>query len=219
MNMTRSIVVAIAATISAASHADFVGFDGEASINGEGNNVVKVYALFDSADNVLLNIFNSDIVDISDPAVAGDFIHNDVQIAAGGTWLPNASLDIPNFSNSDNDSYVTIGYGVGTSAATNATALDPNFLDVTGGIGGTVPSNAGWYNSNPSNDISGERILVGQFVFSSDLANFLFDGNVGFKTDSNTSEVLFGSGSWSIPAPGALALLGLGGLVARRRRG
>ena len=211
MNMTRSIVVAMAATISAASHADFVSFDGEASINGEGNNVVKMYAIFNSANNVLLNVYNSDI--------AGEFIHNDVQIGAGGTWLPNASLDIPNFSNSENDSYVTIGYGVGTSAATNSSALDPNFLDVTGGIGGTVPSNAGWYNGNPSIDISGERILVGQFVFSSDLANFVFEGNVGFKTDPSTSDVLFGSGTWSIPAPGALALLGLGGLVARGRRG
>ena len=211
MNMTRSIVVAMAATISAASHADFIGFEGEDSINGEGNNVVKMYATFDSASNVLLNVFNSDI--------AGDYIHSDVQIGAGGTWLPNASLDIPNFSDSENDSYVTIGYGVGTSAATNATALDPNFLDATGGIGGTVPSQAGWYNGNPSNDMMGERILVGQFVFSSDLADFEFNAQVGFKTDPNTSEVLFGSGSWSIPAPGALALLGLGGLGARGRRG
>ena len=206
-NITPAIVV-LATVISSSTHADFVNFEGEATINTQGNNVVKMYANFDDANNVLLNIFNSEI--------SGNFIHNDVQVGAGGTWTPNASLDIPNFSDSDNDSYVTTGYGVGTESASNQTSLDPNFDT---GIGGTIPVNAGWFNGNPTNAISGDRILIGQFVFSSELADFQFIGNVGFKSNATSTNVLFDSGSWSIPAPGALALLGLGGLVARSRRG
>ena len=208
MKMITAIAVAMTAAVSATTHADFVGFEGEDSINSQGNNVVKMYAIFDDANNVLLNIYNSEI--------SGNFIQNDVQAGAGGTWSPNASLDIPNFSDSDNDSYVTIGYGVGTEAASNQTGLDPNFGT---GIGGTIPVNAGWFNGNPTTVISGDRILIGQFVFSSELADFQFIGNVGFKSNATNTDVLFGSGSWSIPAPGALALLGLGGLVARSRRG
>ena len=205
--MITAIGVAMTAAVSATTHADFVGFEGEDSINSLGNNVVKMYAIFDDANNVLLNIFDSDI--------AGDYIHNDVQAGAGGTWSPNASLDIPSFSDSDNDSYVTIGYGVGAEAATNGTSLDPNFGT---GIGGTVPMNAGWFNGNPTSVISGDRILIGQFVFTSELTQFQFNGSVGYKSDDADAGVLFGNGSWSIPAPGALALLGLGGLVARNRR-
>lgn len=212
MKNFSSIAAVAAASVAASAHADFVDFEGVTSVNDQGNNVVMMYATFDSTQNVMLNVFDASV------QADGAFIHSDVQIGAGGTWLPNASLDIAGFSDSSNDSFVTIGYGVGASAALNATALDPNFLDATSGLGSTVPTDAGWYNGNPSTTISGDSILIGQFVFSGDLV-FSFSGSLGFKDNAATSDVEFGSGSWSIPSPGALALLGLGGIVARRRRG
>ena len=214
-----------------AASADFQSFEG--NINEVGDyTVISMYAVYDAAD-IALNVFNAQIV-TSD---AGGFNQSDVQIGAGGTWAPNASLDIPGFSDSSIDSFATIGYAVGSGspgAATNGSALDPTFLDATGGLGAYVPSGAGWYNGNPTNNQVAQQqagydyaVLVGQFSFLTSRVTaagaenfFIFDAEMGSKTASG--EVFFGGDAfiWNeIPAPGALALLGLGGLVARRRRG
>ena len=210
------LATTVGLSVASFASADFLGFDGMVSTNSYGNTVVTMYGVYDNSDAVVLNVFNADI------AAPGDFIHNDVQAAAGGTWNPTASLDIPGFSDVSNDSFVTIGYGGG---ATDGTALDPSFGS---GLGGTIPAGAGWYNGNPNNPqgvsafgggaagLSGYAAMLGQFVFSGDV--FVFEGDIGANTGPG-SDVDFGSGLFEIPAPGALALLGLGGLVARRRRG
>ena len=214
------IATTVGLSVASFASADFIGFDGEVSVNSQGNNVVQMFAVFDNADAVGLNVFNATITN------EGGFVQNDVQAGAGGTWLPSASIDIPGFSDSANDSYVTIGYGVGAEAALNGTSLDPGFGD---GIGGTIPAGAGWFNGNPPNEqtasafaggidgLSGYAVMVGQFVWSGD-AVFYFDAEMGSNAGAG-SEVDFGADRFEIPAPGALALLGLGGLAARRRRG
>jgi hypothetical protein len=228
MNKTSLITMGAVLSIGAAASADFVSFEGAVE-EVDGYTVIKMYAVYDTAD-IALNVFNAQIV-TSD---TGGFNQSDVQIGAGGTWAPNASLDIPNFSDSSIDSFGTIGYGVGTGAATNGSALDPTFLDATGGLGGYVPSGAGWYNGNPSNEqvagavdgIGDYAVWVGQYAFATSrveaagaLNFFIFDCEMGSKNSSG--EVFFGGDDyiWNVPAPGALALLGLGGLATRRRRG
>ena len=220
LDMTRFFIIGstTALLLSGAASADFIDFDGIVSTNSQGNTVVQMYGVFDNSDAVGLNVFNADI------GSPDGFIHNDVQAAAGGTWNPTASLDIPGFSDSSNDSYVSIGYGVGPEAATNGTSLDPGFGT---GIGGTIPVNAGWFNGNPTseqavsafaggvNGVSGYAIMICQFVFSGDI--FVFDAEMASNQGAGT-DVSFGEGFFEIPAPGALALLGLAGLTARRRR-
>ena len=227
--MNKISLLAMGAVLSAgtAASADFLSFEGD--INEVGDyTVISMYAVYDTND-VALNVFNA-TVSTSD---AGGFNQSDVQIGAGGTWAPNASLDIPGFSDSSIDSFATIGYGVGAESGTNGSALDPSFLDATGGLGGYVPANAGWYNGNPTNNqtATGQAgfdfaVFVGQFSFltsrvaGGDANFFTFDCEMGSKDAGG--QVFFGSDTfiWSeIPAPGALALLGLGGLAARRRRG
>ena len=61
--------------------------------------------------------------------------------------------------------------------------------------------------------------MIGQFVFDGELI-FSFEAEMGANAGPG-SEVEFGQDLYTlpaIPAPGALALLGLGGLAARRRR-
>jgi hypothetical protein len=212
------LATTIGLSVASIASADFIGFDGTVSENDQGNTVVMMYGVYDNSDTILLNLFAADI------GAPDGFIHSDVQVAAGGTWTPSATLDIPGFSDSGNDSYVTVGYAPG---ATNSTALDPGFGS---GLGATIPVGAGWYNGNPNNaqgvvefaggvkGISGFAALVGQFVFTGD--EFAFIADIGSNTGAGTA-VDFGQGEFilPIPAPGALALLGLGGLVARRRRG
>ena len=192
--MKVSLIAAIGLSFASSASAEFLGFDGTLSTNGNGDNVVQMFAVFDDANTIGLNVFNADI------GASSDFLHSDVQVAAGGTWNPTASLDIPGFADSANDSYVTMGYGVGAAAALNGTALDPGFAP-TGGVDG----------------ISGYGIMIGQFVWSG-AAEFAFIADIGANTGAG-SDVVFGNDSFVIPAPGALALLGLGGLAARRRRG
>ena len=223
LDMTKNFIIGTttALILTGTASAEFLGFDGFYSVNDDGNNVVQMFAVFDNADTVGLNVFNADIT------ASGDFIHSDVQVAAGGTWNPTASIDIPGFSDSSNDSYVTMGYGVGAAAATNGTALDPGFGS---GLGGSIPVGAGWYNGNPNNPqgasafggglcgISGYAIMVGQFVWSGECF-FTFDATMGSNAGPG-SEVDFGEDIFLCicPTPGALALLGLGGFTTRRRR-
>ncbi|MAJ47165.1 MAG: hypothetical protein CBC35_07905 [Planctomycetes bacterium TMED75] len=225
----KNFVLGTAATtaLATAASADFLGFDGNVSQVGDFT-VIKMHAVFSNNTDIALNLFEMEVVTQDN----GGFNQSDVQIGAGGTWAPNASLDIPGFADSAIDSYATIGYGVGPDAATNGTALDPTFLDATGGLGAFVPSGSGWYNGNPTNTqtgstyaggedgISGFSVVVGQFVVESSRVGFgdwfIFDGEIGFADP----EVQFGGDvfTYGIPAPGALALLGLGGVASRRRR-
>ena len=229
MSLLKNFVLGTAATtaLATAASADFIGFDGDLSQIGD-YTVIQMNAVFTNDSDVLLNLFEMDALH-SDGQI--DFNQSDVQIGAGGTWAPNASLDIPGFADSAIDSYVTIGYGVGTQAPTNGTALDPAFLDATGGLGPSIPVGAGWYNGNPTNQqtgsayaggyygLSGFAVSVGQFVFETESwSNFAFilDGQVGY---TENGEVQFGDDTFIVfPTPGALALLGLGGLTTRRRK-
>lgn len=63
---------------------------------------------------------------------------------------------------------------------------------------------------------SGYAVMLGQFVWSGGLF-FCFEGEIGYNRGAGT-EVQFGSGI-CFPTSGTLALLGLGGLATRRRRG
>ena len=213
MKRKALVAVSVTACLAATASADFVDFTGEVTDLGGGVTAIDMYANFSDIGNVFLNIYNSDV----DNGGAG-FQHDDFTTLSGGngSWLPSQSADGVGL-NSLFDSYVNAAYaGVG---AGNPTSLDPNFLDNGDGLGAFVPQTAGWYNGNPGNVISGEAILVGHFVMaSSDVASFSFSASTGWKASSTTTQVQFGSGSWTVPAPGALALLGLGGLAARRRR-
>ena len=229
MSIRNNLIVGTAAfAVASVASADFLGFDGVVSEVGD-YTVIKMYAVYDQAD-IALNVFGADVTTTD----AQGFHHSDVQAGAGGTWSPTASLDIPGFADSNVDSFANMGYGVGPDAAFNGTSLDPTFIDASGGLGPFVPAGAGWFNGNPANDIvagavegvGDYAVWVGQFSFATSrveaaggLGFFVFDAEMGSK-DAN-GDVFFGADSyvWQIPAPGALALLGLGGFAARRRRG
>ena len=223
----KSIFIGVAATaaLTTAASADFVSFEGNVEEVGD-YTVIKMYAVYDQAD-IALNVFNAQVFTKD----AGGFHQSDVQIGAGGTWAPTASIDIPGFSDSSIDSFVTVGYGVGEEAALNGTVLAGDW-SCLGDPNCGVPSGDNWFNGNPVTDQVAEAqagfdyaVWVGQFTFATarvDAAGardfFIFDLEIASKDSSG--EVFFGSDAyiWT-PAPGAAALLGLGGCTFRRRRG
>ena len=129
-----------------------------------------------------------------------------------------------------NDSWVTsTGTHVGSQVA-----LDPSFVEFDSygepiaGVDAQIPNGAGWYDATPgtqnlinqANGSGGFRIQLMQIVRlagdDSVASQYL---KIGFKV-ANTTTAIFGEGTFSIgvPAPGALALLGVAGLAGRRRR-
>ena len=182
---------------------------------------------FNNAQSHMLSAFNWNIT-----SSAGNFHQSDLTgtgSGAGGSWKPSFSFDIPGTANSAIDSFVTIGGGVGSMAATNVTTPDPN---LGAGLNGDIfNANVGWFLNPPTStqgDVIGSdfEVWLGRFVVTGDLArdgaSFGVSGTIGYNygqgTGSYSADVngdfLFGE----IPAPGAIALLGLGGLCARRRR-
>jgi hypothetical protein len=224
MNKASLMTSAVVLSLTGAAFADFTGFEGVASRYNDGVTewqVIDMYANFDTdGTEAVLNIFNADI---STRDGLG-FNHNDLADAQGGSWKPSFSFEVPGVYDPMRDSYADVGYGVGALAALNQTALDPNFGD---GLGATVPVGAGWFNLTPDNAryANGGQLHIGHFVWDASrsdgdtLGFFVFEADIGYNEGPGT-EVSFGQGAyaWEIPAPGALALLGLGGIAARRRR-
>lgn len=183
---------------------------------------------FDNAQSHMLSAFNMNL--FSDTIGTSGFVHSDLTSGGNpmmGSWKPSFSFDIPGTANSAIDSFITIGGGVGAMAAVNVTTPDPNLGAATNPD--IFNSNVGWFLNPPTStqgDVIDLQVWIGRFVVSGDQArdgaNFDMAGTIGYNYGSGTgsfnddvsSNFMFGE----IPAPGAIALLGLGGICARRRR-
>ena len=214
----RTFVAIAAAPLLAASAASagFVGYSVSSASNG---NLItyRVSAQFNSTNDTVLRAFQLH-------AVQGDltgFYHNDI-VSAGtttsaGSWNANFSLG------ANDDSYLVIGGNAGLNAG-NSTVPDAGWIN--GWNTPTIPDYAtsgiaGFYNSVTENmqghaDANG-RVLIGQFVLAANSAA----KTISLKLEHNTtfgSPTTVSTGTFTLPAPGALALLALAGVVGRRRR-
>ena len=178
---------------------------------------------YSNADTRMLSTYS---VNLSTDGFAEYFYQNDFigsGSGAAGSWKPNYSLDSPGISNSTIDSFITIGGGVGAEAARNRTAT----YGFTGSNSSIFNDNIGWYLNPPTStqaDVIDFEVWYGRFVVTGDDAragaNFDLAGtitnNYGSGTEAFYRDI---SGTfYYTPAPGALALIGLAGLGARRRR-
>jgi len=136
-----------------------------------------------------------------------------------GSW--GASAADMSSTQSLTDSFVTM-QGIGLSWGT---AFDPSFAVTFGPTADDIAPpgniNAGWYDATP-----GTANLVGATLkvrliqiarLTSNTSVFTANMTLGYAAFGQTTP-LFGYGSFTIPAPGAMALLGLAGAFGRRRR-
>ena len=204
---------------------------------------VQIKARFNGPTDTVLNAFNlvyQGGATVADPYAA--FYHKDNSDYSGGvlgkefgTWAPtltgSATLNRPF------DSFLTIG---GTATATNSTSADPSWNSGGSGshAGGAAGWNRadllnngtmGWFNSSPPTlqgrvgvaPNTATDVLVGQFVIDRGAGAGTWALTIGYNDGVAGSAVQFGNGIFTIgavPAPGAIALLGLAGLAGRRRR-
>jgi hypothetical protein len=219
--MKFMLSAAAVAALTGVASAEFTGYSVEIAQQSGGLTAYQVFATFNGATDTVLNAFQIHNTDGS--GVIGGMYHADaltggVSSNVAGTWNPQFVL-VPGAM----DSYVCIGGGTGFASG-NSTAADPGW-GVAGfnqaGIADTAAVGvAGWFNQNPPNlqgqNVNG-RTLLGQFVMADSASISLFM-KIGYNAGVSGSPVQFGEGIFTLPAPGAVALLGLAGLAGRRRR-
>ena len=143
----------------------------------------------------------------------GNFVQN---IYGGNTSIDINPAFLPLFPSLAYDSFVTIGL---TDSGGNA--LNNIGIDFTGfAAGGTLSTDNGTWFVTPDDaqgNESGGRVLLGRFTIDGgDLEGSInLQGRDSSGTVWNADGIAVGG---VIPAPGALALLGLAGLASRRRR-
>jgi hypothetical protein len=219
---TPSVFVSSAvvlATTSSLASAGFTGYSVQRVITAGGNSQYQVFANFDQSNLVFLNAFSFVNVSGTMNARHQDFFTADGEV---GTWQAGSSVSA---ADRGEDSWVTAS-GLATASGWGS-ALDPGFAN--GGTVGDINNGAGWYDATPGspNAIAaggtqgGYRILLAQIVRNGSDADALatFYLKNSFKV-AGTTTALFSEGTFTIgvPAPGAMALLGLAGMAGRRRR-
>jgi hypothetical protein len=231
--MIASLAGLAVAGSASASFVDYVVTSTSASNSGQSLTVYTLWARFNGPTDTVLNAFN--LGGVGGSSMTGFWHKDNAYYNSGvlsqefGTWNPSQTGSVPN--NRPFDSFLTIG---GQATPTNTTNADPSW--VSGGNADArswnrpdLPNNGtlGWFNSNPPNvqgrvgqlNNTATDVRLGQFVLSSnDSAARTYTLTIGYNDGIAGSAVQFATNTFSLPAPGAVALIGLAGLVGRRRR-
>jgi hypothetical protein len=226
MKIAAFALAAAVTSVSSATFVDYVVTKTQTSNSGVDLDVYTLWARFDGATDTIVNAFNFNRLDGS---ATNMFYHKDnadynsgALTKAFGTWNPSQTGSAT--MNRPFDSYVTIG---GQALGTNSTNADPSWGAALSWTRPDVPNgaNVGWFNSNPPNNQgrvgvganTATDVRLGQFVVDRDANGGTWNLKIGY-TDGVSTQVQFAETSFSLPAPGAVALLGLAGLAGRRRR-
>jgi MYXO-CTERM domain-containing protein len=236
---TVLFVAAAASAVVASADAGFLGFVASSRTVGAVT-VIDIFAGVQNANDKFLNVYNttSNGVFVQKAGLATKTWKPD---AAGFTSTRNTLDD----SFMTAGTFSGGSYGGEYYASTNTNG-DPNFTGTSWNAtpaspaATTIPALAGWYTGDPTSvDNNAESLagLVGRVNgtnaaganFGIWCAHLVLTGNQVIGTDFTFSAfasikdgvsgaVSQASSSFPVPAPGAIALLGLAGLSARRRR-
>ena len=238
---TVFFVAAAASAVAASADAGFLGFSAFSRVASNGNRVIDVVAVVSNANDRLLNVYNGTFTNNAG-AGGSTFFTQQAGLATRG-WKPDALTS--NRSNSV-DSFCTIGVEGGAPYygeyyAASAVGADGSFTTGWSSLGNTFPANAGWFISPPTlpanvaeslANFTGTRInsnaaaaggtmgiWCAHMVMAGGTTSCLGSATAAVK-DGVTNQNSTGSASQfqMIPAPGAIALVGLAGLAAGRRR-
>ena len=225
------IAVLGTASLVASADAGILGFASFVRTASNGNKVVDLVAVSNSATDKVLNAFNVQ--------TTSTFIQQ-AGVATRG-FKPDAATST---RSNTTDSFCTIGvdggapYG-GEYYASAATGADGGFSTAWSTAGTTIPNNAGWFVSPPTlpdglaeslSNFTGNRINSNAAAATGNLGiwlgHWVFAGSTNSAVISLTISAQSGGqtvtasaqGFDQIPAPGAIALIGFAGFASRRRR-
>ena len=237
--MKNEMIAAIAGlAVSGIASAAFVNYSVvSTAVTSGGQSLVRheLFANFNGATDTVLNVFNFQASGgwAAHTDAAAGFWHKDLNQSSPalsqteGTWAPSLTGNAVN--NRPFDSFLLIG---GLPVAANTTTADPSW-----GAGGSNPSgwniaqlplanDLGWFNASPPNlqgrvgtaPNTATQVKIGQFMLSANDAAFRTYTMRIAVNNASASTPVFSDGSFNLPTPGAIALLGLAGLTGRRRR-
>jgi hypothetical protein len=212
---TLSMTIAAGSLFATGAMADYDGLSQEVSYNGNGAWTSRIYVNFTAATDEL-------------DAVFGD-AENSLSIDADGNFYQNAfggatSNDInpalyDAFPSLVNDTWVTIG--LEDNVGNNMLNIGIDWDDFEAG-GGIWSDNGTWFATPDDPQVlagADLRVLVGQFTMLDAGAHVYGVLNIqGKEGDFVTFQVRDIAFDFAEPAPGAIALLGLAGILSRRRR-
>jgi hypothetical protein len=245
--MKNEMIAAIAGlAVSGIASAAFVNYTVvSTAVTNSGQSLVRheLFANFNGATDTVLNVFNFQASGgwAAHSSAAGGFWHKDnldtaspgVLSQTSGSWSPTMTGSA--LANRPFDSFLLIG---GNPVAANTTTADPswggNGANPNGWNVAQIPTGAsplyndlGWFNASPPNlqgrvgtaPNTATQVKLGQFILSAnDTAFRTYTLRIAVNNASVATPV-FSDGSFTlVPAPGAIALLGLAGLTGRRRR-
>jgi MYXO-CTERM domain-containing protein len=203
VTMTAAIVSSLFATGFAS--ADFQGISIDEVEGGFGvGTTYRVYVDVETGDQ--LNAVFGDTVDPLLVSSTTGFYQNQF-----GSYKPPSAALFGFFPSLEYDSFVTIG--LLTDAGNSMLDIGIDWGVFEGGAD-IETSNGSWFATPADAQVFevGGRVLIGQFTTTGEISGFI---NIQGKNADLTN---WQYRSVPLPAPGAIALLGLAGLVARRRR-
>ncbi len=227
--------------ISTAASAAMTGWSAQCTQTSDSGHQllrIEVFAVFNGPTDTLLNVFNFQAAGgwASNPSAASGFWHKDLSNSSTpnvlsqqfGTWMASSTGSA--ISNRPFDSFLLIG---GTPNAMNTSTCDPSWNG-----GGSNPdgpgvaqlplfNDLGWFNASPPNlqgrvgvgPNTSTNVKVAQFIISvTDPTTRIYSLTAGYNNGAGGAVQFFTGTVTCVPAPGAIALLGLAGLTNRRRR-
>ena len=133
----------------------------------------------------------------------------------GQTHFAGNSALFPTFPELQWDTWLAIG-----DETANVSPGFPNVALAGGGADVVDNANAAWFNGDPGSPAFADNgnVMIGQFSFA-DTDTMYFSANIQIIRADGSEEQIWVEGEFNhIPAPGALALLGVAGLAGTRRR-
>jgi MYXO-CTERM domain-containing protein len=236
--MKRAFVFVASAVSLATTSADagVLGFSSFAYTASNGNIVIDVFTVVSNASDRLLNVYNVNLTTTQAGSTLATFVQAPGTATRG--WKPDATT-----STRSNivDSFMTIGVDGGAPYedqhyASAGTGADGNFTNWST-LAPTVPVNAGWFLSPPTLPDNVAESMVGvvgtrfntgtagtsnlgiwcaHLVMAPGSTGFWWAGTAAVKDGVTGAVVMYTYPP--VPAPGALALLGVAGFASRRRR-
>jgi MYXO-CTERM domain-containing protein len=215
---TLSLTIVAGSLIASSAMADYTGLTSVNSDNGDGTWTAQIYANFSAATDELDAVFG-DAQNALSISTSGMFYQNALGGATSNSINPAL---IPLFPSLALDSWVTIGLSDQTDNAMLNIGIDFTGFEA----GGSISTDNGSWFATPDDPqvLAGAdlRVLVGQFTMmgmDDNVSGVLnLQGKAGDFETFQARDQAFDFSYGAVPAPGALALLGLAGVASRRRR-
>ena len=193
--------------------ADYQGMSAESVESADGT-VIRLYVNLDAGDR-LDAVYGSGDYALTLGSNSALFNHS-----FGGNASSNINEALLGaFESLANDSWVTIGaeHDGSVSGPANALSLQGVDFGVDGNFASTA--NGSWYVTpdDAQGAEDGGRVLIAQLTIADGGSVDGFFGNLNFQGSDAAGNTWQATNQW-LPAPGALALLGLAGFAGRRRR-